>query len=368
LVPPRAGREDALFATALILALQAAPDARTATLDALAWLARHQDPDGSWSVTTYTARCREAVPCGPNPGDEDFKTGVTGLALLAFLGAGYTHLSKEIHDGIVLGDPVRKGLNGLLKIQAIDGFLGDRGLQKAMYGHAIATLALAEDLGSTRSALIRDQAQKAVDALLAAQNPGKGWRYRARGGDNDTSVTAWAVLALQSAGIAGLAVPPGSLRGAVAWIDEATDENGRTGYTRKGTGKVFIPGLCESYDHHETLSAVALFARIGVERNWKDVRHEQALRLLAQDLPTKNPLAADACYWFFASHAVRRYQGETGETWTAWKKALLDLLLPVQNRAGEKKGSWEPVDRWSGEGGRVYITAMNALTLNALSR
>jgi hypothetical protein len=29
-------------------------------------------------------------------------------------------------------------------------------------------------------------------------------------------------------------------------------------------------------------------------------------------------------------------------------------------------GSWDPVDRWGAEGGRVYATAMNALTLGVI--
>ena len=36
--------------------------------------------------------------------DEDFDAGNTGLAMLAFLGAGFSHLSKDIHDGIRFGD------------------------------------------------------------------------------------------------------------------------------------------------------------------------------------------------------------------------------------------------------------------------
>lgn len=36
--------------------------------------------------------------------------------------------------------------------------------------------------------------------------------------------------------------------------------------------------------------------------------------------------------------------------------------------AGDKGGSWEPTDRWSGYGGRVYATAMGALTLETYYR
>ncbi len=348
----------------LALALQAAPDAKAAQLDALRWLARHQDPDGAWSVQAYVDRCA-GTRCSPNPGWDEFKTGVTALALLAFVTRGTSHRSKETHDGIVLGDVVRKGLTWLLSKQGDDGFIGERRDTKATYAHAVAALALAEAFGLTRSNLIKDQAQKAADYLVAAQNPGRGWRYTWRSGDNDTSVTLWAVLALQAAERAGLAVPASTFRDAVAWIDEATDANGRTGYTFAGSGKVFIPGLCEHFDHHETLTAAAMLCRLLVLKDPADVRHSQGARLLARDLPRWDGAAIDFFYWFVGTEALRRLGADP---WPAWRDGLLEALLKAQNRAGDKAGSWEPLDRWSPETGRVYATAINALTLGALAR
>jgi hypothetical protein len=49
---------------------------------------------------------------------------------------------------------------------------------------------------------------------------------------------------------------------------------------------------------------------------------------------------------------------------------MVDALVKPQNsRPGScTDGSWEPVDRWSCEGGRVYATAINALTLEVFYR
>ena len=49
------------------------------------------------------------------------------------------------------------------------------------------------------------------------------WRYGVRLGDNDTSVTTWAVLALRSGKYGGLDVDPDAFEGARAWIDKMTD-------------------------------------------------------------------------------------------------------------------------------------------------
>src|SRR5436853_326857 len=73
----------------------------------------------------------------------------------------------------------------------------------------------------------------------AAQNPGKGWRYSSRGGDNDTSVTGWAVLALRAAERGGLTFAKAAWEGALAWFDEVTDDAGRTGYMGRGFNAVF---------------------------------------------------------------------------------------------------------------------------------
>ncbi len=49
---------------------------------------------------------------------------------------------------------------------------------------------------------------------------------------------------------------------------------------------------------------------------------------------------------------------------------MVEALVKPQNvrSSGCKNGSWEPVDRWSCEGGRVYATAINALTLEVYYR
>lgn len=215
-------------------------DSEKAVLAAQKWLSRHQNADGSWGTTNYIGRCVKA--CGPNPGHDEFDAGVTGLALLSFLGSGYSHRSKDTYDRICFGDVVRKGLQWILSRQDLDGCLADTRTDKSMYNHAICAMALAEAYELTGSFLIKDQAQKAIDYLVSAQNPGKAWRYSHRSGDNDTSVTGWAMMALLAARRSGLKFPKSALDGVRAWLDEVTDAQGRAGYTRKGTGLVFLPG------------------------------------------------------------------------------------------------------------------------------
>lgn len=332
-----------------------------AILAALRWLARHQDEDGSWRVRNYTTLCKEGS-CGPNPGHEDFDTGVTGLALLAFLGAGQTHLSEEVQGEICFGGVVTLGLRHLLEIQDPDGCLGSRTVQKSTYNHLVCTLALCEAYGMTRAEPLKGPAQKALDFVLHSQNPGKAWRYSESCGDNDQSVTGWAVQVLAAAERAGLKVPEASWEGTRNWCAEVTEENGRSGYTYKGTGKVFVPGMNESFDHHDTMTAVGILIRLQAGEKAEEL-NAAGSAFLTNDFPSWDGNDIDAYYWYYGSLALFRLDPK-GEEWKTWREKLVSILTQRQNAgSGCKSGSWEPVDRWSGEGGRVYMTALCAMAL-----
>jgi hypothetical protein len=352
-------------------------DTEDAVLAALKWLSRHQGADGSWKVTGYIGECKKIQKyaaggnCSPNPGHEDFDAGVTGLSLLAFLGAGYSHLSKDTYDGICFGDVVRKGLQWMMSHQDPEGCVGSRNAQKYMYNHTICALALSEAFGLTGSNLFKEQAQKSVDFVIAAQNPGKGWRYSYKCGDNDSSVSGWAAMVLKSAEISGLTFPRTGYDGCRAWFDEVTEEGyGRVGYTHKNTGKVFVPGLNEQYDHHEALTAIGVMSRIFMDKNKSDPRLTSGCDLLLRDKPKWDGNAIDYYYWYYASLALFQFDGPSGPKWKAWNEDMKNSLVKNQNTSstGCKSGSWETIDRWSGEGGRVYATAINALTLEVYYR
>jgi len=351
-------------------------DTEDAVKNALKWLARHQNSDGSWGVTGHVGRCNThpqyatGGKCLPNDGVEEYDAGVTGLSMLAFLGAGYSHLSRDVEEGICFGDVVKKGLQWMMSHQDPEGCVGPR-QGHYLYNHTICALALSEAYGLTGSNLFKDQAQRAVDFTLGAQNPGKGWRYSFKCGDNDSSVTGWAVMVLKSAETAGLGITRASYDGARAWFDEVTDENYyRTGYTMKGQGKTYIKGKNENFNGHEALTAISVMSRIFMDRNKSDVRLMMGCQAIVKDLPVWRDIDIDFYYWYYASLALFQYDGPTGTFWKQWNERMKDALVKNQctRSHGCKFGSWEPVDRWSCEGGRVYATAINALTLEVYYR
>src|SRR5262245_45516114 len=91
------------------------PDEPKTIESGLRWLARHQDSDGRWSSKGFSARCGGATPCGGN-GKIDHDVGITGLSLLAFLGAGHLPSSKisfqdpyQKERKIQVGETIQKG-------------------------------------------------------------------------------------------------------------------------------------------------------------------------------------------------------------------------------------------------------------------
>ena len=132
----------------------------------LEFLARHQSEDGSWSLHNYGAGKR-----GYERETSQLRsdTAATGLALLAFLGAGYDHYDDKYSPQI------RQGLEYLVKNQKSDGDLFvtmDSLSNKSvwLYSHGIAAIALCEAVGMTGDAELRGPAQKAIDFIVAAQH------------------------------------------------------------------------------------------------------------------------------------------------------------------------------------------------------
>lgn len=351
----------------------------------LRWLARHQSANGGWGASSFIDNC-VGVKCS-GPGAEEFSIGVSSLALLAFLERGYTNFSRdECYDKIAdksfkYGEIVKKAIQYLISQQDTEGCIGKVG-QKYMYNHAIASLGLAEAYCMTGEKQFREPTQKAINYLLEAQNRGKGendrraWRYSYRCGENDTSILGWCVLALKSAEDAGLFSGKGSpaYAGAIGWIiKDVTDEDEsyKVGYmTKKGDRDPSC--LSDVYAKHDTMTAIGVLTRILIEKNRNDPAVKGSVKrlLMEYNLPKWDNSGAekhiDYCYWYWGTLALLKYDAWYGPAWKEWRKHLNKAILSNRHSSKDRclNGSWDPeVDEWGGEGGRVYATAINAITL-----
>ncbi|MDA0577273.1 MAG: hypothetical protein O3B24_04150 [Verrucomicrobia bacterium] len=310
---------------------------------ALTWLAKAQSADGRWDVDGFAT----VEACGGAGDRTDGDVGVTGLALLAYLGAGYTH-NRGDHQ-----ETIRKGLDWLVAGQAPDGDLRQGG---QLYVQAMATAALCESYSLSGDARLKEPAQRAVQFVLAAQNPEAGWRYHPRE-DSDTSVTGWQVLALKSAEIAGIHVPPQHYAWTAQWLDKVRrgKEGGLYAY-KEGHGPTPV------------MTAEGWFCQLFMGQDARARGESESARYLMANLPEWNLAQRGVIhfyYWYYATLALHLSGTQDFDTWNV---ALRETLLAGQRQGGAADGSWDPVDQLGERGGRMYATTMATLCLEVYYR
>jgi hypothetical protein len=325
---------------------------------ALGWLAAVQSSDGRWDANKYGAGQEQTV-LGHDRGGagKGADTGISALALLAFLGAGHSHLSGEYQD------TVRGGLDFLLRSQAADGSLfGNATLYAQMYCHSMATFALAEAQAMTGDRRLEGAVGNAVRFCLSAQNATTGgWRYRT-GDSGDTSQLGWQLMALASAERAGIEVPSHS------WVRvERFLRSVRRG--KYGGLASYRPDSGPS----TSMTAEALYCRLLLMETVDVPVDPAADREAAGQLLTALPAAErlNLYYWYYATLALHHRQLQSDRAardWQIWNDALTAGLLSTQIASGKDAGSWPTETVWGGYGGRVYTTAMAAMCLEVYYR
>lgn len=309
--------------------------------EALRWLSRVQDPEGRWDVARFG-------------GLGDYDVGVTALCLLAFAARGETPATGAHRP------TVDRAVQYLLANQDPSGRIGTED-GNYLYNHAIATIALLEAFAMTNDPKIELACAAALDYLRAAQNRRGGWGYRADEpeGEADPSVSVWALMALRLGRAGKFPGSALSLLRANAWLDELTNEQGEVGYRVRNR---FPYGPL-------ALTAAGLFSRQLIGWASSAQALQLAERVIASSPPHKHPSGQeqrnDFYYWYFGTLALFQ-QG--GPAWKQWNRALRTAILACQEQQGEHRGSFAPIDRWSGHGGRVYSTAISTLSLEVYYR
>lgn len=316
----------------------------------LDWLARHQNPDGSWSLDTLQRCAGDGCPEGPA---EESDTAATGLALLPMLGAGMTHTEPGRYQ-----NSMKRGLNWLLRTQHPTGeqWVGG-GMMTRMYSHAIATMTLCEAYGISKDKRLRDPAQRAVNFIINSQNKfDGGWRY-VPGAPGDTSVFGWQIFALRSARLAGLSVPKATLRRCRIYLDAAAADEEKVTYS-------YMPGRPNS----AVMTAEALVGRqyLGWDRDYPALLQGTAFISAHLEESTDRNIY----YWYYATQLLHNMQGKN---WLKWNERVRDGLVSMQTTGkGCDRGSWDPLspqpDLWGMKAGRLFTTSLSLLTLEVYYR
>jgi len=339
-----------------------APEHGEDMLKALRWLQSKQEPDGRWDVgTTGGSRSRS-------------DNGITGLALMAFLGYGCTDKYPEEFAGTV-----GKAINYLLEEQRKPGeqypgwWYGNRTpyTETIGYEHSICVMAMAQAYVATGDPQCKQAAQSGLDFLLAHEDVTNGHGGFGYASDHcDISVTGWAMQAIWACSAAGLDIPLVSRNRVETCLQVMVDSSAEYPYR---TWYRYAPGFIQRRDDNRTRAAVAI---------------SLTARLLMGHRPAKSPsftTKGGRCrgqlnwirsgnqhltharrstymlYFYYYMTLANSLLG--GEYWEEWKDQVYpDELLEHQ----QADGHWpKSICTWGGYGGEVFTTALACMAVEA---
>jgi hypothetical protein len=345
---PFAGRT-ALAKQSLLAAGGGTAESERAVAAALAWLARHQNQDGSWSID-YHARCRG--PGCTGPGSCDAPGAATAFGLLPFLAAGQTHETRGPYQ-----NNIRNGFYWLVGHQKPTGDLSVTGGQTQMYSHGLATITLCEAYGMTHDRHLEAPAKAALHFIEVGQDQQTGgWWYTHRQPGGDTSVFGWQFMALKSGMMARLAPSHACFDLAKKWLDSVG----------KGAAKGLFSYMPDR-EASDTMTAVGLLGTQYLGANSGDPRIAEGEKFLMANLP--NAANGKVYYWYYATQVMHNLPGPD---WDQWNRQMRTVLIKTQcGDTGCANGSWDPqqgMPEWAAQGGRLMMTSLAALTLEIYYR
>jgi len=324
-----------------------------AVRNGLRWLAARQAKDGSWSFDHRKKGDRHKDHQAGSL--RNCKTGATGLAIMAFLGAGETQ-----QHGMYI-DRVEKGLKYLVDhaVKVPEGYdlRGRNGPNKdivpggnyPMYAHALATIAICEAYAMTKDRRLRKVAQGSIDFIYQTRNREQGgWRYQPEAA-GDLSVTGWMIMALRSGKTARLRISNNAFTTSTKFLDATQSAQGsKYGYTA-GQGP------------RPTTTSIGLLCRMYLGWESKHPALQSGVAYLSELGPSPNNM-----YYNYYATQVMHHAG--GTTWPKWNLVMRDSLIKTQLKKGPEKGSWNVTDPHGNTGGRLYQTCLSVMTLEVYYR
>lgn len=324
---------------------------------ALVWLAKHQHRDGGWS--TYfndpLSPCQGVCTHGSTERLDSKRFAATGLALLSFLGAGYTHQEGKYKDEVYRGlmflmDHIKNGPKDAIDPR-FPGQFSSSLSKHQMYEQGIATLAICEAYQMTHDPLLKKSCQRAIDFISAAQHYDGSWGYFPKT-PGDLSIVGWQMMSLKSAHSSELDINTGQIQ----WVDKFLNSQQAEGGAKFGyRGTRPTPSM----------TAIGLLMRLyrGLPRS--DPRMIRGAMYIADTGPSRSDIYMN----YYATQTLFQLNSLY---WPKWNTKLREYLIQSQNQIGHEAGSWYFEDDArlpsNSVGGRLYCTALAAMTLEVYYR
>jgi hypothetical protein len=302
---------------------------------AVAWLCRTQESDGSWSTARWG-------------GDRHFEVALTALSLMTLLdeSGGSSRAAQEIDR------TVGQAIGYLLRSQQPDGRFGEA-FSSSPYNQGMATLALTKACGTHPDVALRQALDRAIARIRASQYADGGWGYfnEAHPASN-LSITLWQLEALRLASSQGWPDLKPCIDRGLRWMAGVASDDGSFGYQKSGD----TPGAAS-----QTLTAMGAMSLLdAAQAGLMPANRRQAIK--AQMLRLASAPGADMDYYrrYFLAAALKKMDEESARRDLS---SLRGELLTRQVRCGTEAGSWSADDRWASSGGRIYATALASLSL-----
>ncbi len=301
-----------------------------AVTDALNWLARNQEGDGSWDPARWK-------------GQNGSQIGLTGMGLLAFVRHNPLP-AQEVNRSVV-----SHAVNYLLSQQSPDGGIG--GPQSgASYKHDLATAALIETyMQPEYRSLLKEPIKKALAYMRRTHVPHLPGATAHRPPPPNQFI--WHFHALSLAKRNGFSVAAPLFQDALAQLDRLTAAS----------------ELYPSFPRSPSVSSPSALAAANALSRFSLQSPASSHRRLREKLCTtlvaalEKPGGHQELYrWYLTAEAART--GSCPQL-TSWLTELQQNLVQSRNQEGISSGSWDPDARFKAVGGRLYSTILATLIL-----
>ena len=308
--------------------------AEKAVRSALEWLTKTQNADGSFGAK--------------------YKTAMTGLTLLAYLGHCETPESPKFGESVV-----KAALYLMESGKKNDGMMiAEKGGNSPAYEHGIATYALAELFTMTKESgkeipRLESVLKKSVAIIVKGQTDMGGWAYGYRlNGREDMSVVGWQVQALKAAYNTGrdFRGVEDALDNAMVYEEKIQDAEGAFKYgPEDARGK-------------QSLTGAALLG-MQVWGHMDSAAYKKGMDYLTKKVSKNPPLGNNFYQPYYNTQAFFLHEGQP---WEDYNKNFQSKLLDAQNADGSWTGP--NVGGHGGEDSHTMNTAWGCLMLEVYYR